>query len=136
MYDAIVVGAGPGGSALAAHLAKRGFSVLLLDRASFPRDKACGEYTSPETEKVLGRLGALDAVLRAGARLLPSMRVISPEGRTFSMDYSAPDVPDGRHVLATPRRILDATLVDHARACGAKVVESAKVEGVVMRDGW
>jgi flavin-dependent dehydrogenase len=51
------------------------------------------------------------------------------------MDYSAPGQLHGPHVLATPRRVLDATLVEHARACGAKVVEKAKVEAVVMRDG-
>ncbi len=134
-YDAIIVGGGPGGSSFAAHLAGRGFSVLLLDRASFPRDKACGEYTSPETEKVFERLGALDAVLKAGARRLPSMRVISPAGRTFSMDYSVAGENGGPHVLATPRRVLDATLVDYARACGVEVREKAKVEAVVMRDG-
>ena len=55
-YDAVVVGAGPAGSATAALLAARGFRVVLLDRAAFPRDKACGEYTSPETEAVLARL--------------------------------------------------------------------------------
>src|SRR3977135_2531934 len=119
VHDAIVVGAGPGGSAFAPHLAKRGFDVLLLDRASFPRDKACGEYTSPETEKVLGRLGVLPQILEAGARRLPSMRVISPAGKSFSMEYSTPGDPSGPHVLATPRRVLDATLVDFARSCGA-----------------
>jgi geranylgeranyl reductase family protein len=134
-HDAIIVGAGPGGSALAAQLARRGFDVLLLDRAAFPRDKACGEYTSPETEAALARLGVLDAVAKAGARRLPSMRVISPGGHAFSMDYSVPGQPQGPHVLATPRRVLDATLVEHARVCGAKVVEKAKVEAVVMRDG-
>jgi menaquinone-9 beta-reductase len=133
-YDAVVVGAGPGGSATAALLARRGFAVLLLDRAHFPRDKACGEYTSPETEQVLKRLGALDAVVAAGARKLPSMRVISPSGRTFCMDYSEGQA-DGPHVLATPRRVLDAVLVDHARRCGAEVREGAKVDGVIMRNG-
>ncbi|HKP54513.1 MAG TPA: NAD(P)/FAD-dependent oxidoreductase [Chloroflexia bacterium] len=135
IHDVIIVGAGPAGSALAALMARRGFDVLLLDRAAFPRDKACGEYTSPETEKVLARLGVFDAVLNAGARRIPSMRVISPSGRAFSMDYSAPDTPDGPHVLATPRRILDATLVEHALSCGAKLMQKAKVEAVVMRDG-
>lgn len=134
-YDAIIVGAGPAGSALAALLGKRGFRVLLLDRAHFPREKACGEYTSPETEKVLARLGALDAVLHAGARRLPSMRVISPSGRSFSMEYSDSCQGDGPHVLATHRRILDATLVEHAQRCGTEVAERAYVEGVVMREG-
>src|SRR4051795_11466147 len=41
-YDAAVVGGGPAGSATAWHLAEAGASVLLVDRASFPRDKPCG----------------------------------------------------------------------------------------------
>ena len=134
-YDAIIVGAGPAGSTLASHLAKRHFRVLLLDRAAFPRDKACGEYTSPETERVLERLGALDMVLKAGARRLPSMRGISPAGAVFSMDYSAPGDVCGPHILATPRRVLDATLVDYARRCGVEVRERERVEAVIMRDG-
>ncbi len=135
MYDVIVVGAGPAGSATAALLAARGYSVLLLDRAAFPRDKACGEYTSPETERVLDRLGVLDAVRQAGARRLRSMRVISPNGSSFCMDYSPPGETEGPHVLATPRRILDATLVDYARKSGAQVRERVKIEAVIMRDG-
>src|SRR5205807_971620 len=135
------------GSAVAALLGRAGIGVLLVDRAAFPRDKACGEYTSPETEKVLARLGALEAVERAGARKLRAMQLISPAGRRFSLDYSLPGA-DGGHkpqnelaecqegaVLATPRRVLDATLVDHARKCGAEVRERVKVEAVTMREG-
>src|SRR2546426_3846624 len=59
--DALVVGAGPGGSATAALLARAGHRVLLLDRAAFPRDKACSEYMSPETVRLLDRLGVLPA---------------------------------------------------------------------------
>ncbi len=135
MYDAVVVGAGPAGSAVAALLGRAGFSVLLLDRAAFPRDKACGEYTSPQTEQALARLGALEAVERAGARKLRSMQLISPSGRRFSLDYSLPGVEGGPCVLATPRRILDATLVDNARRCGVEVRERVKVEAVTMREG-
>ena len=135
LYDAIIVGAGPAGASMSAHLAKRGFRVLLLDRAAFPRDKACGEYTSPETERVLERLGALDLVLEAGARRLPTMKVISPAGRAFSMEYSPLGHSAGPHVLATPRQVLDATLVDYARRCGVEVRERERVEEVMMRDG-
>lgn len=134
-YDVIVVGAGPAGSASAALLARRGFNVLLLDRAAFPREKACGEYTSPQTEQVLRRIGALEMVEQAGARRLRSMHVISPQGHTFAMEYSRPGETNGAQVLATPRRILDATLVDFARRFGAEVREREKVESVLLREG-
>ncbi|HUJ16164.1 MAG TPA: FAD-dependent oxidoreductase, partial [Thermoanaerobaculia bacterium] len=45
-FDVAIVGAGPAGSTLAALLAKRGASVALIDRDSFPRDKVCGEFLS------------------------------------------------------------------------------------------
>src|SRR5207237_7420364 len=91
--------------------------------------------TSPETEKVLARLGALEAVERAGARRLSAMHLISPGGRRFSLDYSMPGADAGPHVLATSRRVLDAVLVEHARRCGATVCERVKVEAVTMRGG-
>ncbi|MEO8286501.1 MAG: NAD(P)/FAD-dependent oxidoreductase [Chloroflexota bacterium] len=134
-YDVIVVGAGPAGSATSALLAQRGFSVLLTDRAAFPRDKACGEYSSSETTQVLARIGALEEVEKAGGRRLGSMRVISPKGQTFSMDYAAMSDTVNREVLATTRRVLDATLVDFARKCGADVLERTKIDGVTLRDG-
>ena len=56
-WDALVVGAGPAGSATALLLARGGASVLMLDKARFPRDKPCSEYLSPETTRILERLG-------------------------------------------------------------------------------
>ena len=47
MFDCIVVGAGPAGGSAAYHLAKAGHSVLVLDKAKFPRDKSCGGGVSP-----------------------------------------------------------------------------------------
>ena len=87
-YDAIVVGAGPGGAATAAGLARAGVRVLLLDKATFPRDKACGEYTSPETGRVLARLGALEWVEReARPRQVRAMKIIGPSGVEATLDY-------------------------------------------------
>src|SRR5688500_8980537 len=56
-YDAIVVGAGPAGSALAAGLARDGAQVLLLEQAHHPRPKACAEYASPMITEELARIG-------------------------------------------------------------------------------
>jgi len=47
MFDCIIIGAGPAGATSAYHLAKQGYSVLLLDKASFPRFKPCGGGVSP-----------------------------------------------------------------------------------------
>jgi flavin-dependent dehydrogenase len=53
LYDVIVVGAGPAGSTAARECAQRGLSVLLLDRAEFPRDKPCGGAVSVHTASLL-----------------------------------------------------------------------------------
>ena len=55
--DVIVVGAGPGGSAAAAHLADRGLDVALLEKARFPREKVCGDGLTPRAVKQLLKLG-------------------------------------------------------------------------------
>src|SRR5207245_7368515 len=110
-------------SAVSTLLAKEGFAVLLLDRATFPRDKACGEYTSPETAKVLARLGALEAVEGAGGRRLRSMDLVSPSLRRFALEYGPTRAESDLYILATTRRVLDATLVDHARKSGVELRE-------------
>ncbi len=55
--EVLVVGAGPAGSALAAHLATAGRDVLLVESRRHPRPKACAEYASPRIEDELQRLG-------------------------------------------------------------------------------
>ncbi|NBP90893.1 MAG: FAD-dependent oxidoreductase, partial [Actinobacteria bacterium] len=49
--DVIVVGAGPGGSATAAHLARAGIKTLLLEKTEFPREKVCGDGLTPRAVK-------------------------------------------------------------------------------------
>ena len=64
--DVLVAGAGPAGSATAALLARAGVRVALVDRAAFPRDKACSEYMSPEAVRILDRLGVVASLEAAG----------------------------------------------------------------------
>ena len=49
MFDCIIVGAGPAGGTAAYHLAKRGYSVLILEKESLPRYKPCGGGVSPQS---------------------------------------------------------------------------------------
>ena len=129
----LVVGGGPAGSATAFFLARAGADVVLLDRARFPRDKTCAEYLSPEASRLLAEMGALDAVEGTGAAQLAGMKVRAPSG----------DVIDGRFAaehgfrgfrdrgFGVRRRVLDALLLDRARAAGARVVEGARVADLV-----
>src|SRR5687768_16200383 len=78
--DVIVVGGGPAGAATATLLARAGIDVLVLDRARFPRAKACSEYLSPEASRLLALMGALEEVEGAGAARLAGMRVRAPNG--------------------------------------------------------
>ena len=66
VFDVIVVGAGPAGSALATHLARDGYAVLLVEQHSFPRDKVCGDLVSAKGLKSLSELGCHDAIARHG----------------------------------------------------------------------
>ncbi len=121
-YDAIVVGAGPAGSAIGILLAEEGMSVLVLDRATFPRSKMCGEYLSPETARILHRLGVLDTVDRAGAVPLWGMSITGPDGSRIVGTYPTTGRWRGYrdHALAIPRATFDAILTDRPPrdACG------------------
>src|SRR5262247_4136676 len=55
--DVIVVGAGPGGSTAAYHLARHGLNVLLLEKSEFPREKVCGDGLTPRAVKQLVSMG-------------------------------------------------------------------------------
>ena len=55
--DVVVVGAGPGGSSAAYHLARHGLSVLLLEKTEFPREKVCGDGLTPRAVRQLVKMG-------------------------------------------------------------------------------
>ena len=119
MYDVIVVGAGPAGSTTARECAEKGMSVLLLDRAAFPRDKPCG-----------------GGVTARASDLLPFD--ISPvvertlRGVRFNLRHqkSVTRYSDRGLVYATQRRNLDAFLVERALNTGVTLRERARVQQV------
>jgi flavin-dependent dehydrogenase len=132
-FDALVVGGGPAGSATATLLARRGLRVVLADRAAFPRDKACSEYMSPETLRLLDRFGVLSRLGHGAA--LRGTSVTAAGGGHLAGDFArAPRAPWQPTGLALARRDLDLALLDAARSAGVEVRERSAFLGV-LRDG-
>lgn len=111
-FDVVVVGAGPAGSAAALAARRAGARVLLLDRADFPRDKACGDGIAAHALDVLAGLGVTDAV--AGYPPLPRLRLIGPGGGAVARALPRP-------AYTVPRKVFDARLVAAAVAAGAEL---------------
>jgi len=134
-YDVVIAGAGPAGSASACRLVRAGLRVALVDRASFPRDKVCSEYMSPEGVRHLAALGALDRVEAAGGQAIRGTTVHAPRGsRLTGLFARAGHAPFRDTGLSVPRRILDQALVESARAAGAELFERHLVCDV-LREG-
>lgn len=133
-HDVIVVGAGPAGAAASILLAESGFSVLVLDRARFPRPKLCGEYVSPEGTRLLDRLGVLKAVDAAGASPLAGMRITGPDGTVVTGRYRAIGQwrPYRGGAMAVERQTLDAVLADRLRALPVDFREQMRVTDVAL----
>jgi geranylgeranyl reductase family protein len=126
-WDLIVAGAGPAGAAAALEARRLDprARVLLLDRAAFPRDKACGDGIGPHAAAELAALGA-GAVLE-GYPPVRRLRLLAPGGIEVAGTSAKPS-------WVVPRRVLDARLVDAAVAAGA-VLERERVRGIEQRDG-
>jgi flavin-dependent dehydrogenase len=126
MVDAVVVGGGPAGSTCARLLARAGLSVTLVERATFPRRKVCGEYLNSGAVAALDRLGVLDDV-RAQSFALHGVRLVPPRA-------PAVELPFAHGALACERETLDAILLRAAVYAGVTVVHG-RVEDVLHNRG-
>jgi len=129
-FDIAIVGAGPAGSACAIRLARAGLSVALVDKAFFPRDKPCGEYQSPEIQRIFESLGVKDKILAANPAKLKGMRIWTRDGNSFQGDFSS-DPASPIYGLSLPRLILDNILMNHAKEQGASVFEGFTIKQLI-----
>ncbi|TDC83364.1 geranylgeranyl reductase family protein [Micromonospora sp. KC606] len=127
--DVIVVGAGPGGSATAYHLARHGVRVLLLEKTEFPREKVCGDGLTPRAVRQLVRMG-VDTSPEAGWLQNKGLRVI---GGGVRLELDWPDLASfPNYGLVRTRLDFDDLLAQRAVAAGAKLRTGVNVLGPVL----
>lgn len=125
--NAVVIGGGPAGAALAARLARAGREVVLIEREAGPADKVCGEFLSGEAGLYLANAGldlaALGAVPIDAVRLYARRHIA-----TVPLPFAA---------TSLSRRVLDEALLGRAAAAGAVLRRGVKVNALSRADaGW
>jgi len=131
-YDAIIIGAGPAGSAAAILLSRAGWSVLVLESAAFPRRKVCGECIAASNLPLLDALGVGEALRqRAG----PELRRVALWCRNDTISGALPARGDGYAPwgCALGREHLDLLLLEAARTAGAAVLQPCRA--LAVRNG-
>jgi len=130
-YDVIVVGARCAGAPTAMLLARKGYEVLAVDRATFPSDTISTHLVHPPGIASLDRWGLLDGVTSTGC----------PPIDTYAFDFGpftisgAPGMAEAPVAYGPRRTVLDKLLVDAAAEAGVEVREAFTVEDVVTEDG-
>src|SRR3954463_2794139 len=129
-YDAIIVGARCAGSPTAMLLARKGYRVLVVDRATFPSDTVSSHVVHPIGAAALARWGLLDRLAATGC----------PPIHTYAFDFGpftlagSPGTADAPVAYCARRTVLDKLLVDAAALAGADIREGFMVEKLLIED--
>jgi 2-polyprenyl-6-methoxyphenol hydroxylase-like FAD-dependent oxidoreductase len=132
MYDAIIVGARCAGSPTAMLLARQGFKVLLVDRATFPSDTISTHILWPHGTEILARWGLLGALASTGAP--PICRPMTFDVGPFALRGVIPDANDGMGGFCPRRTVLDSLLATAAAAAGVEVREGFTIDELLVTD--
>src|ERR1700752_325166 len=130
-YEAIIVGARCAGSPTAMLLARKGYRVLVVDRATFPSDTVSTHVVQPLGVAALDRWGLLDRLAATGC----------PPIHTYAFDFGpftisgSPGTADAPVAYCARRTVLDKLLVDAAAEAGAEIREGFTVEEVLIEEG-
>src|SRR5215475_432073 len=131
-FDVAIVGGGPAGSSCAAFCAMAGLETLVLERATFPREKVCGDCLNPSCWPVLERLGVAQRVWGLPHSKLTSVDFIAIDGRKVSVSLPT----ENECELSIKRSLLDDLLLKRARELGAQVREDTTVTALVHDQDW
>ena len=130
-YDAVVVGARCAGSPTAMLLARKGYKVLVVDRATFPSDTLSTHVLHPPGVAQLMKWGLLDRLTATGC---PPIDTYGFDFGSFTLS-GAPGTAESPVAYCPRRTVLDKLLVDAASEAGAEVREGFTVDDIVIDDG-
>ncbi len=131
-YDAIIVGARCAGSPTAMLLARKGYRVLMVDRAGFPSDTISGHFIHQPGVACLQRWGLRDAIEASGC---PPISTVIFDVGPFALEGRPPAADGVTESFCCRRTVLDKVLVDAAVAAGAELREHVSVHDLVWEDG-
>lgn len=123
--DIVIVGGGPAGFSSALTLRRRGFSVAVLEKKVFPREKVCGEFIAPPGVTELRKLGVLEKINQAGARSVN--KVVLYSGNGYSSEVELGPRSSG---LAISRGKLDSLLFNEIIVSGAEGLDGCRVDSI------
>ena len=130
-YDAIVIGGGPAGAAAATLLAQAGWRIAVVEKASFPRRKVCGEFISGTTWPLLRQLGVAGPLLDLAGPVLHRVSLYAGDS-VVTADLAMPPDGGGR---ALGREHLDTLLLRRAGMAGAEVWQPCALSTFVEHAG-
>ena len=125
--DVLIVGAGPAGTAAAITATRHGLKVIVIDKATFPRDKCCGDGLTTLALRELEKL-QFDPSTVPSWQDIDSAWLRSPSGREVRL----PMPTSGKFVAITPRLELDNALVSQARSAGVTILENCTYDSMTV----
>jgi len=130
--DVLVVGAGPGGSAAAYHLARHGIDVTVVEKAAFPREKVCGDGLTPRSVKAIQDMGV--DTTDPGFEKVIGLRT---HARRTTIQLPWPDLTSfPPYGLVMPREGFDHLLAQRAVKAGARLMERTEAVAPRFVDGY
>ncbi|MGA7161769.1 MAG: FAD-dependent monooxygenase [Bacteroidota bacterium] len=132
-FDVVIIGAGPAGTTCASLLARKGIRVLLCDKASFPREKICGDCVNPGCWDFFGLLGISDEVA-VNSENVTGIKIAGRSGKILDIPLNE-NLPHAgiAPFIAIKRSILDSLLLDRAIRDGAIFHGATAIESILQK---
>lgn len=137
-YDVIIVGGGPAGSVMAWSLARRGVRVAVVERATFPREKVCGDFVEPGGLRILEAMQCRSALDSSSRLPITSARVFIGSQVAYRGEIPYYERKHGLppYGYIVPRHELDTHLLAHAQDASATVYEGCAASEIRRQDGF